>query len=210
MKKARAMLLCAFMLLGVFSVPAQAKVGDVIGQALNTDIIAYINHYAIPSYAVNGQSVIVAEDLRNFGFDVTWNQEDRTLSIWRNTATQPYQMNFNKQGAPNTKFADILATDIRVYAGGKQLTSYAMSGYTMIPMEELNVFGGVYWVANERAIKLWVDNLHIRSDKQNVPDGSHTVYSCKAITGAIISDAKPLIPVVEFWTKCPSCGDGNI
>ena len=161
MKKVRAMLLCAFMLLGVFSVPAQAKVGDVIGEALNTDIVAYINGAPLPSYAVNGQSAVVAEDLRNFGFDVVWNGESRSLTITRNASYQFGLLNANKDGIiPGTKYADILETDIRVYAGGKQITSYALNGYTMIPMEELTIFGAVHWVPAERAIKLQIEDTY--------------------------------------------------
>ena len=166
MKKNIAILLTTVLMLSCFSMAVSAKVGDVIGQALHTDIVAYINHYAIPSYAVNGQSVIVAEDLRNFGFDVTWDGYSRTLTISRNGSPWVTPMDFKKDSAFGKKFTNILQTDIKVYANGKQIKSYAMNGYTMIPMEELTMFGEVYWVANERAIKLWVDGLTIRSTKQ--------------------------------------------
>ncbi len=171
MKKLITTLLLTTLILSCFAgITASAKVGDVIGTALNTDIVAYINHYAIPSYAVNGQSVIVAEDLRNFGFDVAWDGYNRTLTITRNGSPWVTPMNFSKDGAPNTSFAKLLSTDIKVYASGIQIPSYAINGYTMIPMEALNMFGEVYWVANERAIKLWVDGLTIRDTKQ-VVDG---------------------------------------
>ena len=118
----------------------QAKVGDVVGKAYNTDIVAYINHYAIPSYAVNGTSCIVAEDLRNFGFDVEWDNSSRSLTLKRNNQTQIHEMNFKKEAAPSSEFADLLETDISVYADGTKLTSYAINGYTFIPLEELKIF----------------------------------------------------------------------
>lgn len=168
MKKIIAILLTTVLMLSCFSMAVSAKVGDVIGQALHTDIVAYINHYAIPSYAVNGQSVIVAEDLRNFGFDVTWNGYNRTLTITRNGNTWVTPMDFSKDGVPSTKFSNLYSTDIKVYANGIQIPSYAINGYTMIPMESLNMFGEIYWVANERALKMWVDGLHIRTTKQPI------------------------------------------
>ncbi len=152
-------------------VTANAKVGDVIGQALHTDIVAYVNHYAIPSYAVNGTSVVVAEDLRNFGFDVIWNDSARSLSIVRNSSTSVNEMSFKKEGRTGQKFTDILETDISVYGNGRRLTSYAMNGYTMIPVEELTMFGEVAWVEGERALKLWVDGLNVRSAKQAISTG---------------------------------------
>ncbi len=154
-----------------------AKTGDVIGTALNTDIVAYINHYAVPSFAVNGQSVIVAEDLVNFGFDVRWDQNARALYITRNSNTNVNQMNVDKSAIPGTVFAHTLETEIRVFAEGKQITSYAINGYTMIPIEELNMFGTVNWVPEEKAIKLWVDGLHVMQTKQEVQITRHTLYN---------------------------------
>ncbi len=155
-------------------VTAHAKVGDVIGTALHTDIVAYVNHYAIPSYAVNGTSVIVAEDLRNFGFDVAWNGFDRTLSISRNEYTSVNQMSFAKTEKTGAKFTEILETDIKVYVEGELVTSYAMNGYTMIPVEELTMVGQVMWIEGERALKLWVDGLNVREEKQPIPTSLST------------------------------------
>ena len=72
-------MVCAMLMLNTVSFAA--KIGDVVGTVYNTDIVAYINNYAIPSYAANGTSVVVAEDLANFGFDVVWDANARTLSI---------------------------------------------------------------------------------------------------------------------------------
>lgn len=150
------------------SLGINARSAQVVGQALNTDIVAYINHYAIPSYAVNGTSVIIAEDLRNFGFDVTWDNDSRTLAISRNSNTNVEPMSFAKTAAPGTKFSDLYSTDIKVYANEYLLTSYALNGYTVIPIEELFMFGDVYWVADQRAIKLWVDGLQMNSEPQSI------------------------------------------
>ena len=163
-------LVSANIIFGVFAgIQVNAEVGDVAGVALNTDIVAYINHYAIPSYAVNGQSVIVAEDLRNFGFDVEWNGTTRSLNITKNiNINTAYQMEFDKNAKLGSKFTDILETDVGVYANGVQITSYAMNGYTMIPIEELTMLGEVTWVSHERAIKLWVDGLQIRPQSRQL------------------------------------------
>lgn len=168
MKKMMASVLTIVLLLSCFSMVASAKVGDKVGTALNTDIVAYINHYAIPSYAVNGQSAIIAEDLRNFGFDVIWNQDSRSLHIYRNQDSEVNEMYFAKRGKVGSKYKDVLETDIRVYANGKQISSYNIDGYTLIPMEELYVFGPVFWVPEERALKMWVDGVNMSYQKQDV------------------------------------------
>lgn len=162
-----------------FSVPASAKVGDKIGTALHTDIVAYINHYAIASYAVGGQSCIIAEDLSNFGFDVTWDMTNRSLSITRNNSTRVNERILFKNSISGSFYADILETDISVFANGNKIPSYAIGGYTMVPLEELTCFGEVYWVQEERALKLWVDGLSIRNTAQEVLSLNISEYSFK-------------------------------
>ena len=124
------------MLVSGMSVVSEARVGDVIGSALHTDIVVYINNYSIPSYAVNCQSGVVAEDLRNFGFDVVWNEYARSLSISRNSDYNVYPMHVDKSHGVGEWYTSILATDISVWAGGKRLTSYAMNGsYSVFGIE---------------------------------------------------------------------------
>ncbi len=172
MKKLASVLLMFILIIGcIIPMTASAKVGDVVGQAVHTDIVAYINHYAIPSYAANGQSCIIVEDLRNFGFDVTWDNSTRSLYIMRSASNIVNEMSVIKAEKPGTFFSDILETDIKVYANGQEITSYALNGYTMIPIEELTMFGAVTWVESERAIKLWVDRLKTREVRQQ-PDKS--------------------------------------
>ncbi len=161
MKKAIKKLL---ILLSIFSVMPQyvGLANTKCGEALNTDIVAYINNYSIPSYAVNGTTVIVAEDLRNYGFDVQWDGATKTLGITRSPWNTIVGMSFYENiEAVGSRFCDLYYTDIAVYAGNTRLTSYAMNGYTMIPIEELTMFGEVHWAQDIRAIKLWIDGMNM-------------------------------------------------
>ncbi len=158
-----------------FCTMASAKNGDVIGKALHSDIVAYINHYAIPSYIVNDRVVVIAEDLKNFGFNVMWDSNTRTLNIYRNTSKSVYKMNFNKEGKPGTVYKDVLETDIKVYADRALITSYNIDGKTMIPLEELTMFGSFAWVPEIRALKMWIeDGLQINSSMQNIHQFGYT------------------------------------
>ena len=161
-------LMCMIMGVSLAAPMAEAKNGDVIGKAYNTDIVVYVNNYAVSSFAVNGTSCIVAEDLRNLGFDVVWNGDARSLSISRNSETVPFEMTVKKTGKPGSVFANILETDIKVYANDTQIPSYALNGYTIVPVESLTMMGEIYWVADERALKVWVDGLKIRDTMQPV------------------------------------------
>ena len=51
----------------------------VIGKVLTTDIIAYIDELAIPCYDIDGKIGIIAEDLKNYGFDVIYSSKDNRL-----------------------------------------------------------------------------------------------------------------------------------
>lgn len=55
--------------------------GDVAGQYYYTDIKTYLNGKEIESYNIGGRTFIVAENMRDYGYDVDWNEENRTLSI---------------------------------------------------------------------------------------------------------------------------------
>lgn len=169
MKKIVALLLTMVMLISCFGMVASARVGDVIGTALHTDIVVYINNWAIPSYIVNGQSVVVAEDLRNFGFDVIWDGNNRRLDIYKNYISPQVVPQFVGKGyTTGSKYANILETDIVVYANGQRINSFALNGYTMVPVEELTMLGEVNWVPSERALKMWVDNINMLDYKQPV------------------------------------------
>ena len=58
-----------------------AYAAKIIGQATYTDIVTYVNDLPIPTYDINGQTVIVAEDLEHYGFDVQYQNEYRIFDI---------------------------------------------------------------------------------------------------------------------------------
>jgi len=140
---------------------------QIIGSYVNTDIVAYINDMPIKSYNINGWTGIVAEDLRDYGFDVNWSQEERTLSVGRYYIPTPTYTEENWQGngeitstfvaEKNTKpigsFAgNIYATDIKTYVAGDEVTAFNIGGRTIIYIDDLSRFGNVVWYENERKI----------------------------------------------------------
>ncbi len=166
----RKLALLTVFIIGLMSVmpAAQAKTGDIKGRAYHTDIVAYINNYAIPSYAVNGTSCVIAEDLRNFGFEVVWNKSEKTLNIYRNLNTIAFDMDVKKTGKPGSVYDYVYETDIVTYANGQQIQSYAINGRTVVPIESLTMFGEVHWVSHERALKMWIDGFNVRDGMQPV------------------------------------------
>lgn len=142
-----AITLTCFMPLGV-----NAAIGDVIGQALYTDIITYIDSCPIYTYVVNDRIVVVAEDLRDYGFDVIWDGNARTLTISDSTPPLITPDVYETGIESGTVFQNVLETDIKVYAEGILITSYNINGKTMIPLEELTMFGDFEWFSVDRLL----------------------------------------------------------
>lgn len=133
------------------------SVGNVIGNTLYTDIVAYINDYAIESYNIDGYTAVVAEDLINYGFTVKWNADERALNIERskrnNIDTQYIAPTIPKKQV-GKKAHSVLSTDIKTYISGNLVTSYNIGGKTIIYFDDLNVFGDIKYDDSSRILEL--------------------------------------------------------
>jgi len=137
------------------------KVGTPIGDVLYSDITAYINGYVIPTSIINGKTLVVVEDLAKYGFDVAWNNGDRSLKV---------EQNKNKKFAPLTVIKDIvhkpgtfkckfLYTDIQTYLSGNAVDSFAIDGRTLIDFELFakHYNGKLTWNNATREIRAVID-----------------------------------------------------
>lgn len=139
--------------------------GSVLGYAKYTDIAAYINHYPIASYNINGYTAIVAEDLQNYGFNVVWDGEARTLSVTRNeeaTEIVPYGNIYRYSALAGTDSIPYIQTDIKTYVNGSFVDGFNIDGKTCIYIDSLAPYGEVAWVPEIRAIKLWIEELPMK------------------------------------------------
>ncbi len=153
MRKFLMMVLLVFALTGV-----KAFAED----ALYSDIDTYINNYPISGYAVNGKMAVVAEDLRDYGFNVIWDAEARALHISRNTEVAELVRKdiYDPKFPSGTKYSDIYASDIKVDYNGKQMESYASEGYTFVTVNELaELAGKEEWNGETRTYKVWIEGL---------------------------------------------------
>lgn len=57
------------------------QIGDIIGKVFYTDIVTVIDGKTIPSVNIGGRTAIIVEDLSDYGYDVTWSNETRTLDV---------------------------------------------------------------------------------------------------------------------------------
>lgn len=206
MKKVMAVILCLCLVcvgMNVF-----AKTGDIITYTKHTNIVAYINHYAIQSYNINDTTCVGAEDLGNFGFSVEWNEGSRSLYITRNYETNdiqqysvPYETNPSLLGMDDLP---VYETDIKTYVNGVVAISYNIGGRTVVDFDSLCAFGKVEWVPEVRALKLWVeDGLEMRQYMQSLLQlPKTTLYSADGRTISVFqSEVNDYLNVGWYLTQ---------
>jgi len=131
------------------------NVGEPIGDVLYSDITAYINGQAIPTSVINGKTLVVVEDLANYGFDVVWNGKAKTLKVELNKNKTVNPLKVSKENKPVGTFKEkYVYTDIKTYLSGKQAGSFAINGRTLIDFELLSKYGSISWNGKTREIRL--------------------------------------------------------
>lgn len=188
--------------------------GKIIGSYVNTDIIAYINGAPIKSYNINGYTGIIAEDLRDYAFDVIWSEEERTLRIGNAFFPTPTYHEQNLQGGgkitstfkpevnskPIGSFAgNIYSTNIKTYVANEEVKAFNIGGRTIIFIDDLCRFGNVVWHETERKIcydyvEPWNIYLYERdvnaSTEENINSFSLDMY--KDENGKFVTEGKNL------------------
>lgn len=137
-----------------------AGIGTVVDYALHTDIVAEIGGAPLRSFNIGNRTAVVAEDLRRYGFDVFWNEQERTLQVERNLVgvIAPNYTPPENTNPIGSRAASILSTDIVTYVAGKPVESFNIGGETAIWFTDLAVFGQVQWKAEERLASLALGN----------------------------------------------------
>ncbi|MBQ4354324.1 MAG: hypothetical protein IJC71_05460 [Clostridia bacterium] len=153
LKKIIAATLLAFSLAASVS----ADVGDVAGVYYATDIRAILNGYEIDSINIGGETLICAEDMAYYGFDVMWHPEERVLHI-ANAVTVKAATGCTvperggQIGAPAGYYYE---TDIVTYLDGKEIPAYNLGGRTYIHAEAMRDYGyDAVWYADARVLEI--------------------------------------------------------
>lgn len=116
-----------------------------------SDAKTYINGYEIPTFRRTDMDglYLIAEDLKDYGFDTSWNANDRTLSIVKNISQpiKPLNMDYYRSIGTKTNFFTINDVNtVRVILKntyeeiGYSPVSYSCGGYMLISIDELKAF----------------------------------------------------------------------
>ena len=175
---------------GVFGISASAA---EVGFVTDTDITVFIDNSPIESYNCKGDTYLVAEELLNYGFDVVWNAEDRTLSIDR----KPYSytayiddfVNVKKPAVQTYSYLfPIYSTDIVTYVDGEKADSCNIGGRTVIRADWLQKFGECIYDNEKRRFDVKIieneaSGLETKADTYDseAPVGSNGYYKYEAV-----------------------------
>ncbi|MDO5478574.1 MAG: hypothetical protein Q4G23_05355 [Clostridia bacterium] len=175
MKKIMTLLLAFMLLVSCIVNVSAARIGDVVNKTVYTDIVAKINGYDIASYNIDGYTVIVAEDLRNYGFNVEWREAERALYITKNKAAMSVNSSYTAMEIPASQLGkkanDVLYTDIRTYIEGEAVRSYNIGGKTVIYFDELRRYGAVSYNNSERMLSVILPWLYEKNVTLYAADG---------------------------------------
>lgn len=145
MKKTIIGLLTTVLLLVSSTVFAES---NIVGNIYSTDILAFVNGKPIDGYNIGGRTVIIAEDLDNYGFHCFYNDDDeRKLEI----VSYFYELGNDLEIAeiPRGKVGkivgDIYKTDIKVFLNGIEIEGYNIGGRIAICLEDM---GDLYGSSN--------------------------------------------------------------
>lgn len=138
------------------AIPINAAV--IIGSVLTTDIKAYINSCEIPSYNIDGNIVVVGQDLRSYGFNVVYDNNTRTsyISYDGSGTWTPIAPSIKNSQSIGTKVMDVYQSDISVSVNGNKVACYNVGGKMAFRFAELKIFGNYSYNNETRSANLWV------------------------------------------------------
>ncbi|MDR1540983.1 MAG: WG repeat-containing protein [Clostridiales bacterium] len=132
------------------------QIGEPLGWVYNSDIRAYIDGHQILSYIVNDKACVVSEDLRNYGFDVSWDEASRAskIAFTGGKETTPVAGPSPTPVINGAKAFRYVYTDIVAYVDGKKVDSFNIEGRLVIYFSELEAFGELAYDDSTRTARL--------------------------------------------------------
>ncbi|MBR5508198.1 MAG: D-alanyl-D-alanine carboxypeptidase [Clostridia bacterium] len=138
---------------------AKAKYGTIF----YTDTSTFINSLEIPTFAYMGKIALIAQDLTNYGFDASYNDETRTLTLSHNPSKLPQPMSVAEyKGKEGKEAFPVSATDIKIefVKDGQSYVlanSYNTNGYMCLLLDDLLNICNVGWNQEQRKAEITIN-----------------------------------------------------
>ena len=157
-------------ILSLLTITAYAKIGDVEETIYNSDILTKVHGLEIESFCIDGETLIKAEDLRDYGYTVTYDDTVRALFI---NKTGEIKKDFSpkvERGTVGGIYGYTYETDIWVYLNGSYVKSYALDGEMAVRVEELGVQHGLTYAYDDTKRLLTLDNAKVPSKDEQIKE----------------------------------------
>lgn len=152
---------------------SENQVGDIIGDVLHTDIELLVNGQKIESFNINGVTAMYVKDLKNHGFSIHWDGENRSITAKQDSSIQndlPDFQRTSKQKNVGDVIDHVLYTDIKLLIEGLSIESFNINGSTAMYVRDLNYFDyDVKWNGEER--KIYVNYEKMNTNKEEYETG---------------------------------------
>ncbi len=129
----------------IFCTCAYAEENDVIGHIYPTDIQADIDGMPIKSYNTGEKTLIMVEDLKDYGFDIYWYSDNKKFDIVTKKLPEEIPA-YDKENS--SKAVDIYNSNVDVNFNDVSIASYNIDGKTAIAIEDLGQSFGEYRFRN--------------------------------------------------------------
>ena len=166
--------------------------GFSVSSGISSDIIKYtdmrtfINGNEIPTFAYEGNgkshAVIIAEELANYGFDINFNSEMRTLILSYNPekAVTPTATSYFKNKNGQKAFDIATSSDVKVIIDNGEYfdiihNAYNINGFMAISVDELANFFGFDWSNRDKTG--YIDTAYLKSSGPTREDSIKPSYS---------------------------------
>lgn len=131
------------------------EIGIKTGEVISTDIRAYIEGYEIKAVNIAGKMAIALKDLREFGFDVTFDEVKKTVNVsYKGGEITSSYVSEETDKEIGSYISDVRSTDIEAYLEGKKTESFNAEGYTHVYFRDLSLFGDVSFDEDRREAHL--------------------------------------------------------
>lgn len=154
--------------LTLLTVTAYAAVGDVEQTVYNSDILTKVHGLEIESFCIDGVTLIKAEDLRDYGYTVTYDDTVRGLFINKTGEIKDAFCPKVERGTVGGIYGYTYETDIWVYLNGSFVKAYALDGEMAVEVEELGSHHGLTYSYDDTQRLLTLDEVKVPSKEEQI------------------------------------------
>ena len=121
----------------ILAAPAAVRAanGDIAGTLYTTDILTEVDGKPIKSYSLDGETLIALEDLKDYGFEVYYNDNVRSVFVTRTGVADPSFSPYIERGIVGSTAGYYYESDIRAFVNGKEIEAYSLDGKMVAKVE---------------------------------------------------------------------------